>query len=722
MSVRALHFLLALVATTAQAAPPVLPRVSVSAAAPAAGFRTSGMQSSLALDRSIGANAKLDNPLFQLWQGYAGAVAKSAAASGDLDPTLRLRAAPPRAMPAVLVDVVASGDPQALARSLEGLGFERGAIFANDIGGWLPVDQIGAASALAQVHAIRASRFRTRAGSVISQGDFAQRSDLVRASTAYPNLSGAGVTVGVLSDSFDCFAKYQQSGSGVPVSGGTGYASNGFAADAATDVSTGDLPANVSVLKEADCLNYGAPTNPPFGDEGRAMLQIVHDVAPGASLAFYTAANSEADFANGILALANAGAKIIVDDVGYPDEPMFQDGIVAEAIDQVAAQGVTYFSAAGNDGRNAYENTAPSFPVTVASGAPNAGEKLLNFDTTGATTATTLPLTIPELQPGEFINLIVEWDQPYVTGAPGSGGASSALDLCMTDSSNNTQCTGPNGVGQDPVVIGTIYNPANAAGNTAQANIGIAIGLASGVAPGRVKFLLADNGAGATINQFQTNSPTLQGHPGAAGAAAVGAAFYLRTPLCGTTPAALESFSSAGGDPILFDSSGARLATPQTRQKPQFVAPNGGNDTFLGETFASSNNPSGLLNTSIASCQTNPKYPNFFGTSAAAPHAAGIAALLLQAGPTATPAQVIAALQNSALPMSGASPDYDNGAGFVQADAALNELGKSVPLSPGAAAPASSGGGGGGGVLGGGSMLILALLGAMRRTRHWNYR
>ena len=97
-------------------------------------------------------------------------------------------------------------------------------------------------------------------------------------------------------------------------------------------------------------MNYGAPTQLPFGDEGRAMLQIVHDVAPGASLAFYTAVNSEADFANGIGKLAasvasgGAGAKVIADDVGYFDEPFFQDGIVAQAIDAVEAQGVAYFS------------------------------------------------------------------------------------------------------------------------------------------------------------------------------------------------------------------------------------------------------------------------------------------------------------------------------------------------------------------------------------------
>ena len=73
------------------------------------------------------------------------------------------------------------------------------------------------------------------------------------------------------------------------------------------------------------------------------------------------AENSEADFASGIGKLAAAGAKVIADDIGYFDEPFFQDGIVAQAIDAVEAQGVAYFSAAGNDGTLSYENTAPSF-------------------------------------------------------------------------------------------------------------------------------------------------------------------------------------------------------------------------------------------------------------------------------------------------------------------------------------------------------------------------
>jgi hypothetical protein len=75
----------------------------------------------------------------------------------------------------------------------------------------------------------------------------------------------------------------------------------------------------------------------------------LHAVSRIAKLAFYTAVNTQADFASGILALANAGAKVIDDDVGYADEPFFRDGVVAQAI---KSQGVAYFSSAGNDGHS----------------------------------------------------------------------------------------------------------------------------------------------------------------------------------------------------------------------------------------------------------------------------------------------------------------------------------------------------------------------------------
>jgi hypothetical protein len=607
-----------------------------------------------------------------------------------LNPAARFSQPGNSSSPLVLIDAITKGDPQKLKAALVGLGLQRASQYSNDVGGWLPVDQLDAATALTEVHAIRAAMMRTKSGAVTSQGDYAQNSDIVRSDNS---LTGAGITVGVLSDSYDCYPVYATNG--VPAGGNTGYANNGFNTTAAGDMATDDLPASVNVIEDATCMSYGAPTQLPFGDEGRAMMQIVHDVAPGASLAFYTAENSEADFASGISKLANAGAKVIVDDVGYFDEPFFQDGLVAQAINTVEASGVAYFSSAGNNGTLAYDNNAPSF-ATAGTG-PNVNEHLLNFDTSGTTTTTTLPVTIPSMIPGEFVAIVVEWDQTYVTGAAASGGSTNQIDVCISGAVGNdiitnyneqpATCSGLNALGHDPYQVMIIDNPANATGNSSQETLNIVVGLAnssSGNPPGRIKVVVEDDGLGSQITNFANNGGgTVQGHPLAAGAAAVGAVWFANTLSCGAATPILENFSSAGGDPILFDVTGKRLATAVTRQKPDFVGPDGGNDTFLGFTLASGDitDPS-----TISACANNANFPNFFGTSAAAPHVASIAALFLQADATLTPAQLYSYFQLSAVPIGAAptacTPNFAAGYGFVQANLAARMVDAGVPSAP----------------------------------------
>jgi hypothetical protein len=614
-----------------------------------------------------------------------------------LNPAARFSRPVNSSSPLVLIDAITKGDPQKLKAALVGLGLQRASQYSNDVGGWLPVDQLDAAAALTEVHAIRAAMMRTRTGAVTSQGDYAQNSDLVRSDNS---LSGAGITVGVLSDSYDCYPVY--AANGVNANGLNGYANNGFNTTAAGDMATGDLPASVNVVEEATCMNYDPPVQLPFGDEGRAMMQIVHDVAPGASLAFYTAENSEADFASGIGQLAasvasgGAGAKIIVDDVGYFDEPFFQDGLVAQAINTVEASGVAYFSSAGNNGTLAYDNNTPNFSF-VSTSSPNSGEQLLNFAPSGTPTATTtmLPVTIPPMVPGEFVVIVVEWDQPYVTGASGSGGSTSAIDVCITGATGNDiidngnlqakTCSGASSLGQDPVQIMIIDNPANAPANSSQETLNISVGLVSGTMPGRIKLVVEDDGAGSKITNYATNSGTLQGHPSAAGAAAVGAVFFPNTISCGAVTPTLELFSSAGGDPILFDETGKRLTTPVMRQKPDFVGPDGGNDTFLGFQIAGT---SFVDNSAVPQCANIANFPNFLGTSAAAPHVASIAALLLQADPALTPSQIYSVLQQSGAPM-GVTPNptagtfnFAAGFGFVQANLAAQMIPAVTPPAP----------------------------------------
>ncbi|MFM7196169.1 MAG: S8 family peptidase, partial [Bacteroidota bacterium] len=169
-------------------------------------------------------------------------------------------------------------------------------------------------------------------GAVKTRGDEAMRSNLAR--LGYADLAGTGIKLGVLSDSYNTIG------------------------EATGDIANGDLPGPGNL--------YGL-TNPvqvvreyPFGkrpDEGRAMLQIAHDVAPGAALAFRTGFITAGDFARGIRELQQAGCDVIVDDITYPTEPFFRDGKVARAITDVTAQGVSYFTAAGNFGSRSIEGT-----------------------------------------------------------------------------------------------------------------------------------------------------------------------------------------------------------------------------------------------------------------------------------------------------------------------------------------------------------------------------
>jgi hypothetical protein len=118
-------------------------------------------------------------------------------------------------------------------------------------------------------------------------------------------------------------------------------------------------------------------------------------------------------------------------------------------------------------------------------------------------------------------------------------------------------------------------------------------------------------------------------------------------PYDGYTPS-IETFSSPGPATIYLDASGARLAEADIRPKPALAAPDGVNTTFF---------PSGAL---TAPDYEGDGYPNFFGTSAAAPHAAAVAALLLDAagGPsTLTPAEVVATMQ-ATTPTRDSDPLY----------------------------------------------------------------
>jgi hypothetical protein len=569
--------------------------------------------------------SKVNPALLDLYAEHAAYVARSGsvpfAASNPL-----ARVADGR----VVVDAVADGDALALETALSSLGMQNIAVFGRVVSGELPISAVPALQAVPSLRFAQPSYAARRVGAVTSQGDQAMRADLARSSFS---VTGSGVKVGVLSDSFNCL-------------GG-----------ASADVSSGDLP-TVQVVKEG--LNCALDI-----DEGRAMLQIVHDVAPGAELAFATADGGQAAFANSILALKAAGARVIVDDIGYLGEPMFQDGIIAQAVDSVVAGGAAYFSAAGNDARQSYESAFRAGTV-FAEGAfpsapdapPFAGGTAHNFAVSGPADHMQR-LTIPT---GRTLIVSLQWDSPFFSVSGGSGSPND-VDLYLLNADGTQVVAGATSDNRkgDAVEVLVFTNP----GATADFNLMI-VNFA-GPLPGFIKYLQLGS-ASITIQEFNTNSSTVFGHPNAAGAESVGAAAWFQTPAFGVSPPLLEPFSSAGGIRILFDTDGNRLPAPLFRPKPGIVAPDRANTTFFGGDIDIPQDPD--------------DFPNFVGTSAAAPHAAAVAALLLQKEPSFSPAALYSVLESSAIDMGAPGFDFDSGFGLIQADAALRFI-SSPPISLG---------------------------------------
>ena len=438
-------------------------------------------------------------------------------------------------------------------------------------------------------------------------------------------IDGAGVTVGVLSDSF---------------------AQTVAPTSAAGDTATGDLPGPTNPCGHTTPVNVlddSAP--PPNADEGRAMAQTVHDLAPGANLAFATAFAGEDQFAANIQALATAGAKVIVDDVTYFDEPMYQDGVLSNAVSAVTDAGVAYFSSAANEnmvisGRNvgSYEATNGYRPTpcpTVLSAYPDCH----NFSTTG--TDNTYGMTVA---PGGVVNIDLQWAQPLFN-------VTSDLDAYLISSTGTILASSvdDNLMSEHPFELLQWPNT----GPAAQA-VRLVIARFSGPNP-RFKFVHMENGStGITSVEYPTSAggdvvgPTIFGHNGAAKAGSVAAVPFDDA----NTP---EYYTSHGPVTLLFGPvngmTPAAPISPQVLAKPDFAATDCVRNTFFGE----------LDGTTWRFC----------GTSDAAPHAAAVAALLRQHDPTLTPAQVQNTLATTASPVVNGSA-VSTGAGLLNAYPAGN--------------------------------------------------
>jgi subtilisin family serine protease len=503
-------------------------------------------------------------------------------------------------------------------------------------------------------------------GSIVSEGDVQLKAKAAR--EANSGLNGSGTTVGILSDSFNQATEEE----GSPI-----------ATKAPADVKSADLPGvgnecgfttPVSVLKkEAD--------GSEAGDEGRAMAQIVHDLAPGAKLDFASAFNGEEAFAESIRELAAAGAEVIADDVFYFEEPFFQEGPVAVAVKEVTEAGVSYFSAAGNDnligegGDDIASWETPGFrdsgscPPAVEAIPGANGSHCLDFNP-GAETDPTFGIRV---EPESTLAVDLQWDEPW-------GGVNTDLDAYLLNASGvllpKAEAHEDNiDVSQTPVEVLEWTNS-----SSSTKTVQLAVNRFAGGTP-RVKFALLENGGGVEATEYPHSSgedvvgPTIFGHSASASAISVAA---VRS----TTKAAPEFYSSRGPvrydfGPVESNAVAEPLKSPVVLSKPDLTATDCVRTTF----FAFFDN---------AEFFPEPGW-YFCGTSAAAPHAAAVAALMLQKKPSATPEDIRDALLSSAV--KPFNPKYGPcaiGDGLVEAVGAVEKvLAPTTPSAPACEPPES---------------------------------
>ncbi len=468
----------------------------------------------------------------------------------------------------VVVQLDDAGDGTLAALAAAGLAVERTSAAHRRVEGWIVPAALRTLAAQPGVRSVRpVDEGVLRAGSVTGAGDEASRAGLARQLTGF---DGSGVVVGVISDGIDGLAAAQ---------------------------ATGDLPA-VTVPPDPRC-GYGT------GNEGTALLEIVHDLAPGAQLMFSTGIATALTFIDAVDCLVAAGARVIVDDLGFFGEPYFEDGAIATAVRAAVAAGVTFVSSAGNGALLHYEGRyrpSPSSKYHDFRGGP-----VDNVDTV-------------LVSPGGTLLCVLQWDDPM-------GGSANDYDLYVLDGEQKTISASENvqNGNDDPIEVVMASN------HTASAQTaGIAIQRKRGGARTLELFCVRN----VTAVEHPVPRGSLVGHPAVDGVLAVGA-IDVGDP----SHATVEGFSARGPSYIAFPSA-------VERPKPDLVS-------FDGVLTSA------------------PGFAPFFGTSAAAPHVAAVAALLLQKNPFRSPAEIRQALVATAVDVGPAGFDESAGAGRLDAVAAL---------------------------------------------------
>jgi hypothetical protein len=412
--------------------------------------------------------------------------------------------------------------------------------------------------------------------------------------------TGTVIRIGILSDSFNAL-------------GG-----------AAADEADGDLPTAANVHIVAD---YSGGE-----DEGRAMADLVHRIAPGAQIYFYTGENGQAAFATGINTLQADGCQIIIDDLSYFAEPFYQaDGTVQKAVDAVNSAGVTYFTSITNNGHDYYESTWSNIANFAL---PGVGTENVHGISNGS------PYEAFTIVAYAAVTLDLQWAAPFAS--LGGAGDTFSIAMAIYDMTSGTPVLvttlKPGSIGDDPTNINSFYN------SSRDTSFAVVFYGYAGITPSGAFKAIFENTESANFTEVGsgTGSGATYGHNAAADADPTAAVYYGNTPANGGT-LRNESFSSEGGTVLYYDAAGNKLATPITIANAAFSSTDG--DTT-----------------------SDPDISPFYGTSAAAPDAGAVAALILAEDGRLTNTQVSYLLGATATAFGTA---VYSGDGLINADAAV---------------------------------------------------
>ncbi|MFC1905165.1 S8 family serine peptidase, partial [Chloroflexota bacterium] len=448
-------------------------------------------------------------------------------------------------------------------RQLEDLGMDIG-LTLPDYGvleGSLPHSQVEAVAGLDFVVNLGLPGYPLyHTGDVSSAGDMVLRAAEARSAFT---VHGSGIKIGAISDGITHLSDSQASG---------------------------DLP-TVDVIKAGS------------GDEGTAMLEIVHDLAAGSPLAFYSPGTSS-DMVAGIAALEASGCKIIIDDILWSDEPKFEDGPIALEARQFITNGGVYVSSAGNSAQRHYMGTyVRGEEVTVSTGGNDYDYYAHDYGSGDIGNTFTVPN-------GGTIVTLLQWNNQR-------GLSRDDFDLFLITGSTILNYSWNQQDGDDNPFEGFIWT------NNTGGPVTVYIVVLEWSLVNPPSSLVLDYhvwyGSGL---QYTVPENSVIGHSAVEE--------VLSTAAAGVgTPHTIESFSSHGPATVYFP-------TYENRQVPNITGVDGVH-TKTGEL--------------------GHFVDPFYGTSASAPHVAAIAALIWEADPTLTSSEVFNAITSTAVDLGPAGWD-----------------------------------------------------------------